>query len=294
MIKHLITGGCSFSFGKDVDGWTAHLTKFLKEKNANLTYEHTGYLSQGQELIQKKVTLAILEALEKGLKPEEILVVVMWSGTSRKSWYIDNDYIIQGIINNFPKFHGGMCDQFLDLKNQIDKNSIGTFNTQNGSKFNYNKNGGWYFTVDGSDCQLDFVKDYYLFDKHPIGIGKVHLSLENIIMLQNFCELKGIMLIQQFFMDFVYQDIESNKYDQIISYLYKQLNFKNIITYGMFEYIHKYIGVARHDARFITHDQRKKLSENEDYFQSDGFHPGDFGAEKWCNEMLFPFLNERI
>ena len=56
MIKHLITGGCSFShFQCPSDNWLEPLVDWLKEKNPELTYEHTGYLSNGQELIQKKV-----------------------------------------------------------------------------------------------------------------------------------------------------------------------------------------------------------------------------------------------
>ena len=87
MIKHLITGGCSFSHSQcPSDNWLEPLVDWLKEKNPELTYEHTGYLSNGQELIQKKVTLSISEALESGLNPDEILVVVMWSGTFRKAW----------------------------------------------------------------------------------------------------------------------------------------------------------------------------------------------------------------
>lgn len=292
MISHLITGGCSFSSGKDIDGWTACLTRKMLESNPNLTYEHTGYYSQGQELIQKKIMLASIEAMSNGIKPEEILVTVMWSGTFRKAWYIDNPDIINRMVKGWPKFHGGMCSQFLDLKNN-GNNTPDYFQTANGTKFNYNPNGGWYFTVDGSDCQLEFVQDYYLLDKHPSGVGKVHSSLENIIMLQNFCKLHGIKLVQQFFMDFAYQDIEDNKNHQLINYLYKQLDLDSLITIGMFEHLHSYIGIERKKARYLSHDDRKKLNANNDYFHEDGFHPGEVGSNIWCNDMLFPFLKNK-
>jgi hypothetical protein len=87
MFKHLITGGCSFSHYSDEDSWINNLTTWLKKSNPNLTHEHTGYRSQGQEMIQKKVMLAIMDALESGIKEEEIIVVVMWSGTYRKACF---------------------------------------------------------------------------------------------------------------------------------------------------------------------------------------------------------------
>ena len=96
MIKHLITGGCSFShYANSNENWVGFLEDKLKFENKNLTIEHTGFFSQGQELIQKKIMLAIVEALESGLQPNEIMVVVMWSGTFRKAWYIDNPIIIR-------------------------------------------------------------------------------------------------------------------------------------------------------------------------------------------------------
>lgn len=293
MIKHLITGGCSFSAGKQFDGWTSELTKKMLSSNDSLTYEHTGYYSQGQDLIQKKITLAVSEALDNNISPEEILVVVMWSGTSRKAWYIDNEEIIQRMTVGWKKFFGGMSSQFLDLKNVSTTTEKHWFETSNGSKFDYNPKGGWYFTVDGSDCPLEFVREYYMLDKHTHGVGKVHSSLENIIMLQNFCRLHKVKLINQFFMDSVYQDIETHKNHQIINYLYKQLDLDSMITLGMFEHLHSYIGVDRKDALRLSHADRKRLNGNSDYFHEDGFHPGKIGSKIWCNDVLFPFLVQK-
>ena len=199
MIKHLITGGCSFShYANSNENWVGFLEDKLKFENKNLTIEHTGFFSQGQELIQKKIMLAIVEALESGLQPNEIMVVVMWSGTFRKAWYIDNPIIIKQMTKLWHKFKGGMCNQFLDLKNKgSEKPSY--FNTGcEDSIFEYNPKGGWYFTVNGSDSQMEFVQQHYLLDGHMTdGIGKVHNSIENIIMLQNFCKLNGVKLINQ-------------------------------------------------------------------------------------------------
>lgn len=291
MIKHLITGGCSFSVPNGT--WVASLTEHLQEINPELTYEHTGYYSQGQELIQKKTSLAISDALEKGIAAEDILVTVMWSGTDRKAWYIDNRYIIEEIVNGMPKFSGGMSRQFLDLKNSL-SNNRGIFTTHGGSEFDYSKDEGWYFTVNGSDCKMGFVQQHYMLDQFAGGVGKVHASLENIIMLQNFCKLHGVKLIQQFFMDLVYQDIENWKNHQIVKYLYNQLDFTSMIKDGMFDYLHPYIGAPRETARDVTHEERLKLDAGQSYFSEDGFHPGVTGSDIWCETMLFPFVHQRL
>lgn len=287
--KHLITGGCSFSTG---DAWHRYLGEHLVSVNTDLSRLHTGYNSQGQEMIQKKVMLAIMEALESGIEPENIIVVVMWSGTHRKCWYIDNPDTINEITKGWSRFVGGMSANFLDLKDNVGEATA--FSTSaSGDKFPYNPNGGWYFTVDGSDCNLEFVREHYLLDKFPGGVGKTHTSIENIIMLQNFCKLHGIALYQQFFMDVVYEDIENHKNHQIINYLYKQLDFNNIIKDGMFEYLHSLLNISKEETKDITHQKRLLLDANTGYFAKDGFHPSYLGAKLWCDAILFPFLKER-
>jgi len=293
MIKHLITGGCSFSTFTDDTNWKGYLTQYLQKVNPTMSYNHTGYNSQGQELIQKKVMLAITEALNAGYKSDEILVAVMWSGTFRKAWYIDNSKIIERMVKLWPNFKGGMCNQFLDLKNQGPEIPA-YFKTAYGDDFVYNPDGGWYYTVNGSDCQMEFVQQHYDLDGWMnSGVGKVHISLENIVMLQNFCKLHGIQLVNQFFMDHVYQDFVDNQQHQIIGYLFQQLD-KNMITEGMFEYLHKYLSVSRQGAGELTHDERKKLDAGRDIFNKDGFHPGAIGAKLWCEDVLIPFLEKQL
>jgi hypothetical protein len=294
MITHLITGGCSFSHSQNADeNWIGFLADTLKERNPSLTIEHTGFLSQGQELIQKKVILAVMEALSKGINPSDILVTVMWSGTFRKAWYIDNEYILNKMRARWREFEGGMSVQFLDLKNEM-IGDIAKFNTKNGNIFNSAKCGGWYFTVNGSDCPLEFVQQHYLLDGHMNdGIGKIHISAENIIMLQNFCKLKGVKFVHQFYMDSTYSDIINNKEHQLINYLYNQLDMDSIILNGMFEYLHTLLNIPREQSIYVTHDERKQLDEPYGYFNKDGFHPSAYGAELWTKNILIPFLETK-
>lgn len=295
MIKHLITGGCSFSHSQNpTASWIGILEEHLKKINPELSVEHTGFLSQGQELIQKKVTLAVMDAIEKGIDPSDILVIPMWSGTFRKAWYIDNQSMLDRIRKFWRNFEGGMSGQFLDLKNNI-VGEIEKFQTKNGTEFDSAKHGGWYFTVNGSDCPMEFVQQHYLLDGDQYhGIGKIHDSLENIVMLHNFCKLNGVKIVHQFFMDSSYTDIEKNKNHQLIKYLYKQLDTNTMITDGMFEWLHIQLNIPREDSIWVSHDDRKKLDEPYGYFAKDGFHPSRKGAILWCEAILFPFLEKTI
>jgi hypothetical protein len=297
MINYLVTGGCSFSVGWGAKNWPYFVENFVKEKYTTRIFNpviiHTGMSSQGQELIQKKVTMQIMDLLDRGVDPEEILVVVMWSGTYRKAWYIDNPGMIEKIVDSMKFFRGGMSPLFLDLYDK-DGGNPKTFKTASGDDFRYNPNGGWYFTVNGSDCPVEFVQQHYILDGWQTqGVGKVHTSLENIVMLQNFCKLKGVKLVQQFYMDHVYRDIEQHKDHQIINYLYRQLDHDMMIKPGMFETLHELVGVSRAEATDITHDRRRELSGTTDIFNKDGFHPGVAGSEYWFNNVLLPFLESK-
>lgn len=285
MIKHLITGGCSFShcIPNGIESWPGYITRYLKNKNPKLTYKHTGYPSQGQELIQKKVMLEIIESLERGTRPEDIQVIVMWSGTHRKAWWIDNKNIINEIVKLMSNnLINRRVSEFLSLKDGFTESA--SFKMANGKQYQYSSTGGWYFTVDGSECDAEFIKQYYMFDNTPIGIGKTTISLENIIMLQNFCKLNNIKLIQQFYMDTVLEDIEQYKDHLNINYLYKQLDFNTVIKNGIFNYLQKFLPTV--DAS-IAFDNKKG------YFMDDRTHPGPLGVAAWCNNVLLPFLESK-
>ena len=83
-IKKIITSGCSFTDIKFSDTWPC----VLKEKYPNIDFDFLGLESSGNELIQKRATLAVTEALTQ-YQPEEILVIVMWSTHDRKTFFLD-------------------------------------------------------------------------------------------------------------------------------------------------------------------------------------------------------------
>ena len=89
MSKLLITSGCSFSECITVNAgkgtWPNHLAKMLPD------YKHVSYAmgSQGNGLISRGIIYGVCEAL-KTHSPNEILVGVMWSGSSRHDYRCHN------------------------------------------------------------------------------------------------------------------------------------------------------------------------------------------------------------
>ena len=83
----LITGGCSYSEipNKD-DAWPLHLQGQPYIKYVG----HTAHGASGNGLISRKVISRVLEAIDLGHKPEDMLVAVVWSGCDRMNHYSED------------------------------------------------------------------------------------------------------------------------------------------------------------------------------------------------------------
>jgi hypothetical protein len=278
-IKHIITSGCSFSDKYTDWTWPHLLEKQVLEIDPNVTFDHRGMGHQGQELIQKKVNNAIIDAFEKGLSSEEIAVVVMWSGNDRKTWYITNKDYINDIKDHWGHSGGDSWHvQFCNLKNNKDDVEVLEFNNKHGHYVvQYNPNGGWYHSA-WNHREPKFINDYIMltepvtdrhYDKH--NINSLHLALENMVMLQNMCKLHGITFFQQYYMKHTYEDIDSFKDHDIINYLYKQLDNDTKVFPAIHEYV-KPLG----------------LTESEE-----DVHPNAEGHQVYFNDILLPFLEKK-
>lgn len=82
--KILVTGGCSFSQVPNSDvTWPAHLQEKLNFHN----YKHTGLGAAGNGVISRLVIYSVIDLLDQGYQPEDILVGIMWSGRNRMDVY---------------------------------------------------------------------------------------------------------------------------------------------------------------------------------------------------------------
>lgn len=272
-IRKIITSGCSFSDSVTPYTWPNQLESYItKNIDDNVRFDHRGLSSQGQELIQKKASHAIYEALVTGYRPEEIAVFVMWSSVDRKSFYIDNPDTISEIVNNWRGSKQGWQLQFADLKNQVAvPNTVST----KGTYFNevhYNEAGGWFITSSHVSDEVKFVRDYFMMGAHTISIGMCHDSLQNILSLQYLCQSKGIKLYQQFYMNNIIEDLDRWKDHQSIKYLYDDWDRNTFVSN---QSMHHY------------------MNGREELFVGVGnSHPNGLGHRIWLDEVILPRLEQ--
>lgn len=284
MIKKIITGGCSFSDPEFA--WDRQLKEYTSQNGYEIEFSFLGLGSQGNELIQKKVSLELSESL-KNYKASEIAVIVMWSGTERKSFYYNNPDEISKLVNFWNKNNQNWGKQFFDLKNSVG-NDPKPFGPNGGGNV-YNPNEGW--------ANFNFLfnstglADLY-FISTINNIHAVHVTLENIIFLQNLCKAHKIQFFQQFYRSYVFEDMFNNKDHQLNGYLYDFLDMSSIVSkIGLYEYlksVDKKIE-KKHRWNFLFEPTLKHP-----YFLEDGVHPNREGHLKWTNEVLIPFLQDKI
>jgi len=270
--KKIITCGCSFSDPSTPYTWVNLLERRIKKTNPNVVFDHRGLSSQGNQLIQKKVTHAIYKAIQEGYKPEEICVLVMWSGHDRRSFYINNKDTMARILDHWSKNKAIYQLQFGNLENTGENIScLGASGTD--SHVLYNKEGGWYMTGGWHD-EIPFFKEYLMFCD---GLAEsIILSLENMIMLQSLCKTHNIKLYEQFYLDNVYGLLEKYKYHKECKHLYYLLEKSNWITT---QSIHGYL---------------KSIEvEDNQYFKSKlDPHPNAHGHLIWLDNILLPHLEK--
>jgi hypothetical protein len=250
-IKRVVTGGCSFTEGET---WARWLREHLSEQHPKVDLSNVAMTSQGQELIQKKVSREVNELL-KYFKPEEIAVLIMWSGTERKCFYVNNPYTI---ANDLKNLWTDDTNPVRDLRNKI------------------NRDAAWY--VCNWNALLDPQYTTNIAKTH-FGLANdsayaVHLSLENIVFMQNLCKVHGIQYHQMFYMDYALEDIEQYKEHEIVSYLYDQFDQSTIVDKkSIFTYL-------------------KELNNDQLYFRPDQ-HPTAVGQKLWFDKVLLPHLTTK-
>lgn len=278
-IKHIITSGCSFSAPTTTWTWPVVLENNLKNTYPYLTFDHRGLGSQGQQLIQKKTVHAIHKAINNGYEPEEIAVIVMWSGLERRSWYIDNEDTVKEIIDYWIEDKFGSFElQFGNIENNADTlihaKSPGPAKNGTGEIcIPYNKSGGWYINS-SHFSEKNFFKEYFMFSDM---VESVIMSLENMLLLQSVCKSLKITLYEQFYMNFVYDIIQKFKNHGECKHLFDLLDKS---TYVDTQSIHEYlISKQTNPVEYFTHINDP--------------HPNANGHLVWVNNVLLPFLDKR-
>lgn len=273
--KKIITSGCSFSQTKTTTPWPNHLKTYVTEIDNTVEFIHRGLMGQGNELIQKKSMKAAWDLLSKGTPSAEIAIFVMWSGVDRKTFYVENPYLIRELEQAWLKGQHGFDIQLGDLDNSEENLTFLKTSRLNNVDLGvyYNKSGGWYIPM-FSENDLVIAKEHRMLGKNNLGFFATSITLECMISLQNFCKSHNIKLYQMFFMDEVLETIEHFKDHSDMSYLYEQIDWDTFIS-----------------KQSIT----KYLINDLSYFENPpiDMHPNFNGHKKWLDEVMIPFLNNQ-
>jgi hypothetical protein len=195
-IKCVITQGCSFTQVPSIhDNWPVFLRNYL---DVPTFFDGAG--SAGNDFISRRAIYRIYECL-KTVEASELLVGIMWSGVSRKSFYLTNPTL------NYNQFDYGI---FFSNPNCI---------TQN------NKNHYLVFPFEEDELSSIYYKHFY--DE----VGSVIETIENILRVQWFLKLHKI---KYFFTTYHSDSLFSLLNQKYIShpdvkYLYDQIDFANFL-----------------------------------------------------------------
>lgn len=86
MYKHLVSSGCSFADNEYADRWPHFLAR-----NLDVKLHNRGQGSSGNDWISMSTIYQTNLLLQQGIPSEDILVVVMWSGISRGSIFLNKE-----------------------------------------------------------------------------------------------------------------------------------------------------------------------------------------------------------
>lgn len=202
MNKILITGGCSFSDTTTNDKtwpfWLAEKIKFQK-------VVHTGFKSQGNGMISRKVIHAVHNVLKEN-SSDDLLVGIMWSGPDRHEQYINHKIVLEDNIDNW----------FANPITFVD-----------------NDPGSW--VIYNAHWKIPYAKNYYKFI-HDSIFSQIQ-TLEHVIRVQNYLKLHKI----KYFMSTYTSSVFSLKNNPNLDHLYEQIDFDKFLPVeGEFEWVRDY------------------------------------------------------
>ena len=249
MYKALVTSGCSFSLW-DSPGWNRYLQQqLLSDSILSEDFDsfHRGIGGNGNMLIARNTMEAISRLLDKGIKGEDILCVVEWSGINRHQFFIDNTMYISSATNETFQYDTGVTYEngkdipytsYEDLAKQ----------KRNGY-YLVNKPANWQWKELGVSTRTDMheiERSYYrCFQSHTNDVIE---SLWNWTTLQNYCEVNNIKP----YYTFMYEHDKEMLLDDDLgdTWAWKYLR-DNIITDNVLTSITKYLEEDSHKNLFI-------------------------------------------
>jgi len=261
-MKHIVTSGCSFS-DRHVGTWPHHLVS-----KVDATVHVDGLSSAGNSWIAKSAIHRAHLLLTSGVAPEDITIIVMWSGIDRKDLFVSAAET--PCYNNLISTKGPNPVNFIDQPEDIMYESNHTDGYLVGTPHCYFEN------KHIQHIKQELAVNYFSDEAMAIE------SYENFLRLQWFCESKHIALVNMTFSELLMYPYYNHMLPVLtkITYrniepLYDMIDFSKWLfwqeTGGLFEY---------------TRDNKLK-------FRSDGQHPDDSSHRHFVENVLMKHLIER-
>ena len=269
MYKGLVTSGCSFSLW-DSPGWNQYLQQQLLFDgilSEDFDSFHRGLGGNGNMLIARSVIEALSRLLDKGVKGEDILCIVQWSGISRHQVFIDRE---STEINEWLWYRDDIYQYDIGARdfNPIIFEDGKEMPKPDNREELLNKKRNGYYLIHRSEGVFEDNSDYLnkIYYKYISNTpNDVIESLWNWTTLQNYCEVNNIKPYYTFMFE---HDKEMLLDDDIgESWAWKNLR-KNIIRDNVLTSITKY----------LKEDSRKNL------FIPDG-HPSTKGHKVFSDYL---------
>ena len=266
--KHLITSGCSFShWVVSEETWPSRLGSELKIPVTNY-----GCASAGNSWIAKSAIYGTQLLINTGTNPEDILVVVMWSGLDRKDAFISKET---------PRFDRLISNSSVNPANFACRDEkVNHWNTSVDSGYLLGSMSCGFDNRNINAFKSALIRDYYCDEALAIE------SYENFLRLQWYCDSHRVSLINVTFMDILhyptysYQDpgcqrqvLTKDAYSMNVGPLYSMIDLDRWLlwngTGGSYEY---------------TRDNGLTFN--------DGMHPSPVAHAHYVINFLIPRINK--
>ena len=252
----LYTVGCSFTYAQR-KGWPDILVKKLQDQNINIDIVNNGHPGAGNLYISQK---AILDSHDtKNANPD--LVIIMWSGLTRKEILIDHkDELLMKTLDGYG------------------------FVRWSGQKTSYVLSGGMKGSWEHHPATKELFNPLYKISNER---SMTQDTLVNILNLQNYLKNKNIPYIMSSYMNYWTdaervgdQDWGIAKFEDL-KYLVDQIDFS------------RWAFTTKH--HFLNKDSIHELAKaTPNGIQEDGFHP-DFNVhELWADILLQKIIEDKL
>jgi len=262
-MKHIVTSGCSFSEKGDRT-WPSHLSN-----TPGITVYTLGLSSAGNNWIAKTAIHQVHKLLSQGVSPDDISVIIMWSGIDRKDLFIS-----KAETNNFEKLIQLGEPAVVNPVSFIDPLNDDIYASGHTDGYLVGSMSAYFDNVNIRKMKQGLIMPF--FSNESLAIE----SYENFLRVQWLCESKKIKLLNMTFMDIMHYpdpslNILTKDHYRNIAPLNDMIDFKNWLfwkeTGGMYEY----------------------TCDNNLPVEQDNVHPTKLAYEHFVNNFLMQALIER-